>query len=344
MTPNPNRKAFELDALTNTVASMLHCPRGEHKCSECRKLAGKIVVIVLREQAALEYARGDFKGDASARKDEEQKEVAIPSPTKPQDAVSLELDELHSQVFFLRKAILADDPKKQLIVRCKDIEKNICRIGVKAKSPSDDKSASLCAPPQGDKAVSVQKDFITLRDLAALYGISEGARIAEKIIAEQTSVDDKAVYKGRDYSLSLTQKAKEHLAGKKQSDVEIVAKAIYLHMFPEYEDADWEKEKSFDNGRLYQAYTSCAKAAITALNTNLPEGETNYPEKPVSWDYCPECGEQKYQRAYGGSPGERVCLGCGQSWFPDVNYTNAVRGNLAERHKPSPPLSQEGGE
>ncbi len=54
--------------------------------------------------------------------------------------------------------------------------------------------------------------------------------------------------------------------------------------------------------------------------------------QPVHWTYCPECGEQEYQRAYGGSPGERVCLGCGQSWFPDVNYINTVRANLAERH------------
>jgi len=38
--------------LIDSVALMLHCPRGEDKCSECRKLAGKIVDIVIRQHEA----------------------------------------------------------------------------------------------------------------------------------------------------------------------------------------------------------------------------------------------------------------------------------------------------
>jgi hypothetical protein len=50
-------------------------------------------------------------------------------------------------------------------------------------------------------------------------------------------------------------------------------------------------------------------------------------QQPVRWSYCQECGSEEYQRAYGGSPGERVCS-CGQSWWPDVDYAATVQGNL----------------
>jgi hypothetical protein len=45
--------------------------------------------------------------------------------------------------------------------------------------------------------------------------------------------------------------------------VERVAMAIYLHMFPERDKTDWVME-----GTLRDAYTDCAKSAITAMGTS----------------------------------------------------------------------------
>lgn len=54
-----------------------------------------------------------------------------------------------------------------------------------------------------------------------------------------------------------------------QDEVERVAKAIYLNMFPERTVIDWHEERTFDNGRLYHAYIGCAKQAIIAMK--IPE-------------------------------------------------------------------------
>lgn len=63
------------------------------------------------------------------------------------------------------------------------------------------------------------------------------------------------------------------------------------------------------------------------LRKALRAYESAKTRQPVGWSYCPECGSEEYQRAYGGSPGERVCS-CGQSWWPDVDYASTVQGNL----------------
>jgi hypothetical protein len=78
-----------------------------------------------------------------------------------------------------------------------------------------------------------------------------------------------------------------------------------------------------------------AKAfAMVRLKTTISDEHlrcilSNY-EALRQWTYCPECGSQEYKEVSGGSLGERVC-DCGQSWFPDVDYTNTVRRNLYNR-------------
>lgn len=44
------------------------------------------------------------------------------------------------------------------------------------------------------------------------------------------------------------------------------------------------------------------------------------------WRYCPECGCDGFKRADWNN--ENECVDCGQSWFPDIDYTNTVRGHL----------------
>ena len=55
-------------------------------------------------------------------------------------------------------------------------------------------------------------------------------------------------------------------------------------------------------------------------------------QEPVAWNYCPECGSDDH--AHLGGEGF-FCQNCGQEWFPDVDYTDAVKNNLSNRHPPS---------
>lgn len=52
------------------------------------------------------------------------------------------------------------------------------------------------------------------------------------------------------------------------------------------------------------------------------------PETPdlLPWKFCPECGCKDYKRADWNN--ENECIECKQSWFPDVDYTDVVRGHL----------------
>lgn len=45
-----------------------------------------------------------------------------------------------------------------------------------------------------------------------------------------------------------------------------------------------------------------------------------------SWEYCPECGCKEYKRADWNN--ENQCAECMQEWFPDIDYTDTVRGHL----------------
>ncbi len=47
------------------------------------------------------------------------------------------------------------------------------------------------------------------------------------------------------------------------------------------------------------------------------------------WKYCPECGCSEYKRADWNN--ENECTDCGQSWYPDIDYTRTVRAYLAQR-------------
>lgn len=46
-------------------------------------------------------------------------------------------------------------------------------------------------------------------------------------------------------------------------------------------------------------------------------------------DFCPECGCKEFKYAEWNK--EHECVKCGQSWFKDVDYSNAIAGNLSER-------------
>jgi hypothetical protein len=65
------------------------------------------------------------------------------------------------------------------------------------------------------------------------------------------------------------------------------------------------------------------------------------------WTFCPECGSDKQQRGAGMEPSHRHCLGCGQEWFTDLDYTDAVRSNLSraaslrQEQPPEPATGQE---
>jgi hypothetical protein len=69
---------------------------------------------------------------------------------------------------------------------------------------------------------------------------------------------------------------------------------------------------------------------------NLGEVDQNtLPEKPSTNGltyYCPECGNSEFIIGI-NVPGnqERICTDCDQTWFPDVDYTDAIRLNLKER-------------
>ena len=51
-------------------------------------------------------------------------------------------------------------------------------------------------------------------------------------------------------------------------------------------------------------------------------------EKP-KWSYCPECGSDKIHHAEGD---HKQCAVCFQEWFADIDYTDVVQKNLANRH------------
>jgi hypothetical protein len=51
----------------------------------------------------------------------------------------------------------------------------------------------------------------------------------------------------------------------------------------------------------------------------------NSVQTTTPWTFCPECGCEEYRE---GIDGERECVKCTQSWFPDVNYMEAVAQNL----------------
>lgn len=67
-------------------------------------------------------------------------------------------------------------------------------------------------------------------------------------------------------------------------------------------------------------------------NEMLPLQAAKSAEQPVGWSYCPECGSDEFKIGHNASPNEHECKNCGQSWWPDVDYTKSVRENLAERH------------
>lgn len=46
--------------------------------------------------------------------------------------------------------------------------------------------------------------------------------------------------------------------------------------------------------------------------------------KPVAW-FCPECGHEEYESGDGDS---KFCSICGQEWFADVDYSDAIQENL----------------
>ena len=46
------------------------------------------------------------------------------------------------------------------------------------------------------------------------------------------------------------------------------------------------------------------------------------------WTYCPECGCEEVRHADGN---HKQCAKCHQEWFADIDYTDVVRGHLAER-------------
>lgn len=46
--------------------------------------------------------------------------------------------------------------------------------------------------------------------------------------------------------------------------------------------------------------------------------------KQISW-FCPECGSEDHENGGGGS---KYCSVCGQEWFSDVNYSEALQENI----------------
>lgn len=49
-----------------------------------------------------------------------------------------------------------------------------------------------------------------------------------------------------------------------------------------------------------------------------------------TWAYCPECGSDEIHHA---AKEHKQCAKCWQEWFSDVNYSDAVTKNLAERDR-----------
>jgi hypothetical protein len=80
-------------------------------------------------------------------------------------------------------------------------------------------------------------------------------------------------------------------------------------------------------------YREMARETIPSIQELIRRaGEVD--ETKVKWKYCPECGSDEFKIGHNASPNEHECKNCGQSWWPDVDYTDTVRSHLRDHNRP----------
>lgn len=79
--------------------------------------------------------------------------------------------------------------------------------------------------------------------------------------------------------------------------------------------------------RVSKATAARMARDIATLLAALATAQAEWDAEPVAWGYCPECGSEKYERT--GHANGRFCSGCGQEWFPDIDYSRVVRAHLS---------------
>lgn len=82
---------------------------------------------------------------------------------------------------------------------------------------------------------------------------------------------------------------------------------------------------------ILELYGEPAEAVQSIIDKLVEENKGLRAEKLNRSYYCPECGSTEFEIGHNASPNERECNSCGQSWWPDVDYSDAIRKNLAER-------------
>lgn len=128
--------------------------------------------------------------------------------------------------------------------------------------------------------------------------------------------------------------------------VERVAKAIYLNMFPENTVTDWDEEKTFDSGRLYQAYCSCAQAAINAMITPIYPKTYERERVAKSIYEAGDAGEHKWEQIkdMAAKDGYIVAKECVSVSYLQADAAIAAMGECFTNQKPdvgvpSPPAT-----
>jgi DNA repair exonuclease SbcCD ATPase subunit len=94
-----------------------------------------------------------------------------------------------------------------------------------------------------------------------------------------------------------------------------------------------ERDEWLATAKAAQDETHRMRLENDKLRTQLAEmTKTHESASIVPWVYCPECGNGSFHVDESISKTHRQCIGCGQEWFCDINYSDVMQENLISAH------------